>query len=193
MATSARKSLSKMSMVLHVRYTRRSWYIFLAALFKTIMVTKFQVLQQMTSFDFVIAFFLTGRCHFELQDAIEVSVTPLLPTVKFDKNTCRPLVKCADFYWLCCFLSFCLTSLLVCSPLPFTLVSSVSRLIQMRKKFRLLSSSYSRWAPPDSKLGTKHNSWKCLTSDNFFHFIQKLFNFLIYNVTVTVSLIWFFC
>lgn len=144
-------------------------------------------------FWFCNCFFLTGRCHFELQDAIEVSVTPLLPTVKFDKNTCRPLVKCADFYWLCCFLSFCLTSLLVCSPLPFTLVSSVSRLIQMRKKFRLLSSSYSRWVPPDSKLGTKHNSWKCLTSDNFFHFIQKLFNFLIYNVTVTVSLIWFFC
>lgn len=74
MATSARKSLSKMSMVLHVRYTRTSWYIFLAALFKTIMVTKFQVLQQMTSFDFVIVFFFdwTLTCPFELQDAIEV-------------------------------------------------------------------------------------------------------------------------
>lgn len=102
---------------------------------------------------FCVRFWFDELWPHELQDTIEVSVTPLLPTVIYDKNTCRPLVQCANFYWRCCLFSFCLTSLLVCSPLPFTLVSSVSRLIQMRKKFRLLSS-YSRWAPADTKLGT---------------------------------------
>ena len=45
---------------------------------------KFHVLQQMNSFDFVS--FLTERCPFELQDAMEVSVILLfIPTVKYDK------------------------------------------------------------------------------------------------------------
>ena len=53
---------------------------------------------------------------------------------------------------MCCFF---FPSFPVCSPLPFTLVSSVSRLIQMRKKFRLLSSSYSHWGQGlNTKLGT---------------------------------------
>ncbi|XP_027043432.1 mitochondrial Rho GTPase 1-A-like isoform X1 [Pocillopora damicornis] len=47
------------------------------------------------------------------------------------------------------------TAITVCSPLPFTLVSSVSRLIQMRKKLRLLPSSYSQWSQAKTQLVTR--------------------------------------
>ncbi|KAK2571827.1 Mitochondrial Rho GTPase 1-A [Acropora cervicornis] len=46
------------------------------------------------------------------------------------------------------------TAVTVCSPLTFTLVSSVSRLIQMRKKFRLLPPNYSQWGQANTQLGT---------------------------------------
>ena len=159
MATSMRKSLGKMPKVLHVRSTCTSWYFFLAVLSKVSIKwydwTKFCVLQLMNSFDFFfvrVLFLNWTLSSTRLQNDIKVSLTLLLLT-KCNLNICRPLFKCSYFYWLCFLRSFCLTSLLVCSPLPFTLVSSVSRLIQMRKKFRLLSS-YSRWAPVGTKLGT---------------------------------------
>lgn len=66
-------------------------------------------------------------------------------------------------------------SLPVCSPLPFTLVSSVSRLIQMRKKLRLLPSSYSQWGQAKTQLGI--------------YYLSKTFdpevNFVVNSITLT--------
>ncbi|XP_044184234.1 mitochondrial Rho GTPase 1-A-like isoform X1 [Acropora millepora] len=47
------------------------------------------------------------------------------------------------------------TAVTVCSPLTFTLVSSVSRLIQLRKKFRLLPPNYSQWGQANTQLVTR--------------------------------------
>ncbi|CAH3190659.1 unnamed protein product [Porites evermanni] len=44
------------------------------------------------------------------------------------------------------------TAITVCSPLPFTLVSSVSRLIQMRKKLRFLPYNNPHWDQVNTKL-----------------------------------------
>ena len=50
--------------------------------------------------------------------------------------------------------AFSFASFPVCAPLPFTLVSSVSRLIQMRKKLRFLPYNNPHWDQVNTKLGT---------------------------------------
>ena len=74
-------------------------------------------------------------------------------------------------------------SLPVCSPLPFTLVSSVSRLIQMRKKLRLLPSSYSQWSQAKTQLGI--------------YYLSKTFdpevNFVVNSITLKHLKNWFKC
>lgn len=71
----------------------------------------------------------------------------------------------------------------VCSPLPFTLVSSVSRLIQMRKKLRLLPSSYSQWGQAKTQLGI--------------YYLSKTFdpevNFVVNSITLKHLKTWFKC